>query len=143
AQTSRSFLPAETIPAARVVIVRDAEATEAFQARPERVRAMVENGLTNVTHQGSGGAAWRSLVSTQDFLGLKVYSGPGPTSGTRPAVVAAVIETLLQAGIPTNHLLLWDKSAADLKASGFFELVARYGIAVRSSADAGYDPKTF
>ena len=33
--------------------------------------------------------ACRSLVSTQDVVGIKVYSAPGPNSGTRAAVVAA------------------------------------------------------
>jgi hypothetical protein len=128
---------------ARVVTVRDPDATDTFQPRPDRVRVMVSRGLTNLTRKDSVSAAWRSLVSTQDLIGLKVYSGPGPTSGTRPAVVSAVIESLLESGIPTNRIVLWDKWPADLRNSGFVELGARYGIAVEASSAAGYDPKTF
>jgi hypothetical protein len=127
----------------RVVIVRDPGATDAFQPQLERIRGMISRGLTNLTRKDSVSAAWRSLLSTQDIVGLKVYSGPGATSGTRPAVVSAVIESLLESGIPTNHIIVWDKWAADLRNSGFVELGGRYGVAVAASSAAGYDPKTF
>ena len=143
APSSGPFSATDKGPTARVVIMHDPDATEAFHADPLRVRTMVTRGLTNLTQRGTIAAAWRSLVSTQDFIGLKVYAGPGPTSGTRPAVVTAVIETLLEAGIASNHIVLWDKSIADLKTSGFFELGAQYGVAVEASAAAGYDLKTF
>ena len=137
--------PRLAVPAAssRVVIVHDPEATDAFQVRTERIRPMISLGLTNLTHHGSVAAAWRSLISTQDIVGLKVYSGPGSTSGTRPAVVAAVIESLLESGIKRNRIILWDKSLADLKNSGFLEFRGRYGIAVEACSNAAYDPKTF
>jgi hypothetical protein len=104
---------------------------------------MVARGLTNLTQKSSISAAWRSLLSTQDVVGLKVYSAPGPTSGTRPAVVAAIIESLLDSGIASNHIVLWDRWLADLKNSGFVELGTRYGVVVEACSRAGYDPKTF
>ena len=134
---------ASATPHARVVVVRDPEATDAYEARPERVLALVHSGLTNFTGQPTPAAAWRSLVSTQDIVGLKVYSAPGAKSGTRPAVVAAVIEGLLAAGLPPTNIVVWDKHRADLRLAGFYELAEKYGVRVESSAAAGYDEKTF
>jgi hypothetical protein len=104
---------------------------------------MVDRAITNLTGQASAAAAWRSLVTTQDIVGIKVYSVPGPNSGTRPAVVAAVVEGLLAAGLPAHNIIIWDKQATDLRLAGFFELAARYGIRAAGSAQEGYDPTNY
>lgn len=104
---------------------------------------MVDRGIRQLTGKGSAAAAWSSLVSTQDFVGIKVYSAPGLNSGTRTAVVAAVIEGLLEAKVPPRQILVWDKHRADLRRAGYFDLAQRYGIRVEGSALAGYDPNQF
>ncbi len=135
-------LPSSQERPALVVAVRDPEATQAFEARGDRVRAMVDRAITNLTGKPSVEAAWLSLVRTQDVVGIKVYSLPGPTVGTRPSVAAAVVEGLLAAGLPPGQIIIWDRQAADLRQAGFFELARRYGIRVEGSADAGYDEST-
>lgn len=140
---SNTFSTANTKAHAQVVIVRDRQATRTFQASPDRVRIMVNRALTNLTTKPTVAAAWRSLVSTQDVVGLKVLTTPGPTSGTRPAVVAAVIEGLLLAGLPATSIVVWDKHYEDLREAGFLELTQRYGVRVAGSADAGYDEASF
>jgi len=128
---------------ARVVSVQDTQATAAFVPDLDRTRAMVACGVTNLTSKTTLAAAWRSLVSTQDIVGIKVYSAPGPNSGTRPAVVAAVVEGLIAAGLPPRHIIVWDRQAADLRRAGFFDLAQRYGLLAKGSAQAGYDPAAF
>jgi len=128
---------------AQVVIVRDRQATRTFQPSPDRVRTMVNRALTNLTAKPTVATAWRSLVTTQDVVGLKVLTTPGPTSGTRPAVVAAVIEGLLAAGLPATNIVIWDKHYEELREAGFPELAQRFGVRVAGSADAGYDENTF
>lgn len=128
---------------ARVVIVHDRQATQAFRADHARVRTMVDRGMLALTGKSNVVEAWRQFVSTQDVVGLKVFSAPGPDTGTRREVVAAVVEGLLQAQVPATHIVVWDKSLQDLRAAGFEELVARYGIRLRGSSAAGYDEKAF
>jgi len=128
---------------ARVVIVADPEASEAFKPRTEVVQRMVERGITNLTGKVPAKAAWRSLVSTKDVVGIKVFSAPGADTGTRPAVVAAVVEGLLDAQIPATNIIVWDKQRSDLRRAGFMELGARYGIRVEGSANTEYDEEIF
>lgn len=127
---------------ARVVSVCDSEATDAFRARPEVVRRMVERAINNLTGKASLAESWRCFVTTQDVVGIKVYSLPGANSGTRPSVVAAVVEGLLAAGLPAKNIIVWDKHVTDLRLAGFFSLAERYGIRVAGSAQAGYDENT-
>ncbi len=125
----------------KVVIVQDPEATDAFKPRPERIRVMVSRAITNFTGKPTPSEGWRSLVSTQDIVGLKVLSAPGANSGTRPAVVAVVVEELLAAGLPPGHIIVWDRQVSDLRFAGFFDLKDRYGIRIAGSVQAGFDEK--
>lgn len=139
---SKSIDAATPAAPSRVVIVHDAQATEAFVPRPEKVRQMVQRGLTNLTGKTAVPDAWRSLVSPKDLVGIKVFTAPGGDAGTRAAVVAAVIEGLIQAKLPPTNIIIWDKHRADLRRAGFMELAGRYGVRVEGSANTGYDEQT-
>src|SRR5471032_730778 len=80
--------------AARVVIVEDANAISNFQPDENVLQTMVNLAITNFTGKTTAADAWRSLVSAQDVVGIKVFSAAGELSGTRPIVVAAVIHGL-------------------------------------------------
>jgi hypothetical protein len=139
---ARAETPAKSEPP-RVIIAEDELATDAFKPRPDVVRALVHRGITNFTGRTSLAEAWRSVVSTQDVVGIKVFSAPGPQIGTRPSVVAGVVEGLLAAGLPTNHIVIWDRTLSDLRAAGFRDLAQQYGVRLAGSLDSGWDEKVF
>lgn len=130
-------------PAARVVISKDPNATVAFQPQTEKVRALVNRGLLQLSGKTNASLAWRTFVSTNDVVGIKVFSAPGANSGTRPDVVAAIVEGLISAGIPPKQIIIWDKELTDLRLAGFDELAERYKVKLAASASAGYDEETF
>ncbi len=130
-------------PGPRVVIVEDRAATDAFQPRLEVVEVMVRRGLTNLTGQATVRAAWLSLLTMDDIVGLKVYSRPGVTSGTRPAVVAAVAQSLIAEGMRPEQIIIWDKEEADLREAGFMTLAAQLGVRVAASTQAGYNATNY
>jgi hypothetical protein len=127
----------------RIVIVENPDAVSDFQPDAAIVQDMVNRGLTNFTGRAKVAEAWRSLVSTQDVVGIKVCAEPGEISGTRPAVVAAVAHGLLDAGVPADHIIIWDKHADDLRAAGFTRLAEQLGVRSSGAAEAGYDPTNF
>jgi uncharacterized protein DUF362 len=137
------FLTLNQGPHARVVIAQDPEATDAFSPRPARIQEMMNRAIIALTEKPTVPDAWRSLLSTQDVVGLKVFSMPGPFSGTRPAVVAAVVSGLLAAGLPSSNIIIWDKQVTHLRLAGFSDLADRYKIRFAGSAQAGYDPNAF
>ena len=94
----------------RIVLVENAKATRAFVPQEEIVSQMVRKGLLGLTESNSPRQAWQSLLSTNDIVGIKVYCGPGRNSGTRIPVVSSLVDTLLDAGIPPQHILIWDRS---------------------------------
>jgi hypothetical protein len=128
---------------ARVVIVEDPQAMIAFDPVPGVVDAMVNRAIVALAGKESVPSAWLSLVSPRDTVGIKVFSGPGATSGTRPCVAAAVAKGLLAAGLPGNQIVIWDKELSDLRLAGFKEVAAELGVQLAGAADEGYDPKSY
>jgi hypothetical protein len=127
----------------KVVIVEDSTATSDYQPDTASVQAMVNRSITNFTGKTIVTEAWRSLVSTQDVVGIKVFSTAGMLSGTRPAVVEAVIRSLLNAGLPPDHIIIWDKHESDLRTAGFFKLAKQLNVRTAGAAEIGYDPANF
>jgi hypothetical protein len=127
----------------RVVVSQGDHLLDAFVPDEPAVEAAFNRGLTFFTAQTTVSNAWRSMVGTNDIVGIKVFSSPGPVCGTRPAVVAAIARGLLAAGLPANHVIIWDRHAADLQKSGFFELGQTLGVRVAGADEAGYDSNAF
>jgi len=143
ARAASPFSFQSTNASARVVIVENTNAILNFQPDENVVQSMVNRGLTHLTGRATAAEAWRSLVSTQDVVGIKVFSAAGELSGTRPIVVAAVIHGLLAAGLPATNIVIWDKHADDLRAAGFFKLAAQLGVQAAGAMESGYDPTNF
>jgi hypothetical protein len=143
ARAAEPFSLRTTNAPARVVIVEDPNAVTDFQPNTAAVQDMVNRGISSLTGQPTTAGAWRSLVTTQDVVGIKVFSAPGEISGTRPAVVAALIQGLLDARVPASHIIIWDRHTDSLRAAGFTRLAARFGVRVAGAADAGWDPTNF
>ena len=127
----------------RVLIVEDPAATQAFSPQIEPVRRMIKVGLIRFTGTRSEELAWQSLVTTQDVIGIKVHSAPGRTSGTRPAVVGALIESLLQSGMAADRIIIWDRRLIDLRLAGYYELADKHKVGIAGAVDEGYDREIF
>ena len=140
---AQSDPPASNRQPSAVITVHNANATHAFRADREVVQGMLEKGIARLTSVSTPEQAWRKVVSSNDVVGLKVFSAPGRNSGTRPALVEAVVKGLLKAGLPTNHIIIWDRQLADLRLAGFDELARQYGVRLAAATQAGYDSKAF
>lgn len=126
---------------ARVISIGHSLATETFVPQPRFVREMVSEGLKTFGRKQSEAEAWKVLLKPTDTVGIKIFSAPGEIIGTRPVVVASIVESMLQSGIQPNRIIVWDKYLHDLRRAGFHQLEQRYGIRVRSSVAAKWDPE--
>ena len=143
ASAAETFPPPIAGATARVVVVQGENLLSAFLPDAARVETAFNRGLTNFTRTAGVATAWRGLVATNDTVGIKVFSAPGPLCGTHAAVVAAIVRGLLAAGLPPQQIVIWDKHADDLRAAGFFELGTELGVRVAGAAETGYDADTF
>lgn len=128
---------------AKIHAVSDPAATSAFVPDLDVVRKLVEKGLLALAGKTNAGAAWKVWVKSSDVVGFKVISAPGALTGTRPAVVEALIDSLVRSGHPATNIVIWDRQARDLKAAGFLELARRLGVRCVATTDAGWDGTQF
>lgn len=130
-------------PQARVVVAHEPDAVDAYVPNLDKVRTLVRRAVLGYSGKASTKEAWLGLVNTTDKVGIKVYCSPGPSGGTRRDIVQAVAEELIEAGVPKQNIIVWDKFQHDLRLAGYFELVDLLGIRVAASADTGYDETQF
>ena len=125
----------------RVVIVHNPAATRALSVQADTVASMVDKGVVALTGRTNALDAWRSLVPASAVVGVKVHSSPGSASGTRPAVVSAILRGLINAGHPKDRIVLWDRRVSDLRSAGFDDLASSLGVRLAGAVDADYDPE--
>ncbi|MBC8243433.1 MAG: DUF362 domain-containing protein [Verrucomicrobia bacterium] len=126
-------------PKPRILLVEDKSALREFEVDAVKVAEMVAEGLKRLTGRPSAAAAWLTLVTPADTVGIKVNSGPGPIGGTRKPVVDAVVRGLLEARLAPDRIIIWDQSLASLRAAGYDGLAKRHGVRLAGSQDAGWD----
>ena len=102
-----------------VVIVEDATATEAYRPHPDHVQSH-DGTRHHADHRRNQFP--RRLAQSGHHAGChrpESLFKPGPNSGTRPAVVSAVAQGLIAAGVPAQNLIIWDRDEVDLREAGF------------------------
>lgn len=132
-----------SVPKARVVAVEQPGAIVTFSPQLPVIRGMFDRGLTALAGKSDPAEAWRTLVTTQDVVGIKVYSAPGSASGTRPAVVEAMVQSLLAAGQPASRIIVWDRQLGPLRLAGYSRLGEQYGIRIEGALEWGYDTNQY
>ena len=137
--------PAEPTPSplpARSMVYRavDSRAIDDYEANPELVRRMVDRLVLAVTGQSSLAAAWGSLAKPTDMVGIKVCANGAPLFSTHPAVVDAIEAGLIEAGVPAQNIVVWDREEKLLKLAGFRARNSRYRLMWN---EKNYDLKAF
>lgn len=85
------------------------------------IAKMVRDGILRLTGETDAVRAWRRFVSPTDRIGLKVNPIGGTLLSTSHEIVHAVIDQLLEAGIPKNNIVIWDRREFELHEAGFTE----------------------
>jgi hypothetical protein len=98
-----------------VYAVHDADSIREFVADTEIVHRMVDRLVLASTGKENIADAWRSLVSPKDVIGIKIASA----GLVHKALVGRIVEGLLEAGVPRENILVWDRDADDLRIAGY------------------------
>jgi uncharacterized protein (DUF362 family) len=61
----------------------------------------------------------RTLFSPRDRIGIKVNCLSGRRMSTHVELVDALVQRLIQAGVPPRNLLIWDRLNSELREAGF------------------------
>ena len=106
------------------------------------IRRMVDGMVMGATRQPDVASAWRVFVKQDDHVGIKVSASGAPVSSTHPAVIAAVAEGLVEAGVAPERIIIWDRKWDDLRRARYGALGRRYTV-VSTDRVGGYDGEQF
>jgi hypothetical protein len=124
-----------------VYSIHNAASIREFVADSEEVHRMVDRLVLAATGKENIADAWRSLVSPKDVVGIKISS----VGLVHKALVARIVEGLMEAGVPRENILVWDRDASDLRAAGYLERDGKTSAFIcpvlSIEPKYGYDPK--
>lgn len=125
-----------------VWIARDPDAVRDGRVQSGSVRRMVDALVLRATGQSDVASAWRTLVAPGDRVGLKVSAAGAPVSSTHPAVVAAVADGLVAAGVAPDRIVIWDREWQAMARAGYGGLSRRHRV-IATDLAGGYAEKEF
>lgn len=127
----------------KVFSVYSEEASAAFKINQDAVRKMMEAGLKALFEKATSKEALLSVISTNDVIGIKVFSLANGISGTRTETVKALAECLLEAGVPKENIIVWDRKKENLILSGYKKMCGEVGIKMTTPLEEGWDLETY
>jgi len=112
---------------------------------PSRVESLLDRAVFAYTGIARPDQAWKSIIGRSRRIGIKVDGRGGKEIATHALLVNAIAERLQSAGIRPEHIVIWDATAAGLKACGFAANTRPGTVQCISSDTAGYEetPETW
>ena len=108
----------------------------------ELLKQMLNASMKELTGEESN-LAWKSLFTPEDVVGIKVNCLAGPNLSSHPTLVRMIVDNLMQAGVPGDNIIVWERTGKELKRAGF--TLNRQGSAPRymgtDDPSIGYDPE--
>jgi Domain of unknown function (DUF362) len=142
--STSSPVPAEAdaqptpIPARSYVYrIQNADSIADYEPNPAVVRHMVDDLVMAATGKPTIAAAWGSLVKPSDIVGIKVCANGAPLFSSHPTVIDAIAAGLVNAGVPPQNIVVWDRDERLLKQAGFRTRNAGYRL---MWSEGNYDP---
>ncbi len=103
-----------------VIWTENPDVVERFAVDPQAVREMLDRALLKLTSAPDIATAWRRLgITPQDVVGIKITTMGGPLLSTHRPLVQAVCDGLQAAGVPPEHIIIWDKQGDDMVRGGY------------------------
>lgn len=132
--------PVPTPPKSTVYFALLPASVEGGEVRQAMVGRMVDAVVMSVAGKNDIASAWRVFVQPHERMGIKVSASGAPVSSTHAAVVEAVAEGLMAAGVPATNIVIWDRLERDLQNAGYERLGRKYRV-VGTDQAGGYDEK--
>jgi uncharacterized protein (DUF362 family) len=75
--------------------------------------------ISKLTGRSNLSAAWRSLFSPNERIGIKLSCLPGKPLSSSRGLVMAIMEGLISAGVKSENIIVWERTSRELKKAGF------------------------
>ncbi len=154
---SASSSSAAPVVKSRVLQVERPQNVDKLSLNAAAVAQEWHDALLAFTGKPTEAAAWQSLgIVPADTVGLKIEANGSAIMSTRAELVEAMARSLHAAGVPFDHIVVWDREARFLVGTVYEKTVAGaawqvdrpYRVATvlppdPGNPETGFDPKLF
>ncbi len=102
-----------------VVQARHSGVWKGEELAPEAVRQMLDASIVRLTGLESPVKAWSAIFSPDDKIAIKVNTIRNSLFWTHAPLVMAVVDSLEQAGVPAEQIVIYDREVDELTGAGF------------------------
>lgn len=116
----------------KVVYIHDPGFSSKMKLNPEPMRSAIESLIKELTGKNSPSEAWKTILRGYEkgqIVGIKVNC-INRRCPSHPEVVYALVESLLEAGVAEEDIIIWDRRSDELDRKGGYKL-NRSGKGVR------------
>ena len=103
---------------------------------PDALRQMLDAGITHLTGINDARQAWAALFSPAERIAIKVNTILSSSYWTPVPLVMAVTQSLQDAGVPAEQIVIYDRDPSELGNAGF--KINRDGPGVRCASSTRY-----
>lgn len=111
-----SFTEGESI----VVLARSGELRRVGnQIKKGAAARYLNRAMRKITNNPSSTAAWKSLFSPKEKIGIKLSCLPGMPLSSSKGLVMAIVDGLISAGVKGENIYVWERTGQELQGAGF------------------------
>jgi uncharacterized protein (DUF362 family) len=102
---------------------------------------MFKRGFSLLDKQGDYKIFLRNLLKPDDQIGIKINTLGGKSLSTRPEVPQGLTSLLIESGIPSKNIIIWDRTNRELKIAGYRLNMNKKGVKIfgTDSRGLGYE----
>ena len=130
---------ASNVPAlsGRVVSVACRDMLAETKYNPAAVGRAFEAGMKELTGEKTAAAAWSSLFSPDDVVGIKINCLGAPRVSSSVESVNAVVAGLKSVGVRENNIIVWDRMDREFARTGLAINKGTTGVRVMGTSTQG------
>ncbi len=114
----------------RVVYTQHAGVWSGDNLVPGALRQMLDASITKLTDLTDAREAWKALFRPNERVAIKVNAFRNSLVWTHVPLVMAVVQSLQDAGIPAQQIVIFDAQSDEMKTAGFTLSEAESGVRV-------------
>jgi uncharacterized protein (DUF362 family) len=104
----------------RVAYLENPNLLNNYDPKPDAVKDAVARLLTTLTGKDKPADAWKDLgISDDDTVAVKIAALGDARTSTSQEVVNAVTDSLIDAGVKPENIIVWDRVEREMTRSGF------------------------
>jgi uncharacterized protein (DUF362 family) len=105
----------------KVVQVNNSKSVVDEKPQEEEAYKMLKESMIALTGEKELSKAWQQFVNPDEIIGLKVNPVAGKPLSTSHAVTKSIVKQLLEAGVPKENIVIWDRRLMQLHETGYTE----------------------